>query len=358
MNKEKRTGRVQTVLGLIDADSLGLTSPHEHLLCEMSAYFIEPAEASERKLAHEPVSLHNLWWVRSHSISNLDNVKLNDEQLAIKEALLFKNAGGNTIVDLTPIGMNRDPLGLARISRATGLNVVMGSGYYIALAHPSKLTTMTENEIAEEIVKDIMVGVGNTGIRAGMIGEIGCSEPITDTERKVLRAAALAQQRTGAAINVHPSASGALALETIDILRDAGADLNHTIFSHVDLWNYDKDTCLKLADAGCYLEYDSLRTNAEIYPAFFLHPRLKETPSHLQVIDSVIDFISEGYLSQLLIAHDICYKHHLVSYGGAGYAHILRDILPVMRYKGITEEQINTLLIENPKRALQFAPIK
>jgi phosphotriesterase-related protein len=358
MNQAELVGKVQTVLGLIDADSLGVTSPHEHLLHEMSAYFVEPTEATERRLAHEPVSLENLWWVRSHCVTNLDNITMGDEQLAIKEALFFKRAGGDTIVELTSIGMCRDPLGLARVARATGLNIIMGSGYYIAMSHPPELATKTEEEISEEIVRDIMVGVGSTGVRAGIIGEIGCSEPLTEIERRVLRAAATAQQRTGAAINVHPVASDDLTLQIISILSDAGADLSRTIISHVDIWNYNRTTCHKLADAGCYIEYDSLRSNAEIYPPHYLHPRLKETPSNLQVIDTIIDLIGEGYLSRLLVAQDTAYKHHLVAYGGCGYAHILRDIVPVMRYKGISNEQIHTLLVENPKRVLQFAPVK
>ena len=81
----------------------------------------------------------------------------------------------------------------------------MGSGYYIGASHPPELETMTEDEIAGGIVRDITVGVGDTGIKAGIIGEIGCSRPLQEGERKVLRASAKAQRQTGAPLMIHPA---------------------------------------------------------------------------------------------------------------------------------------------------------
>ena len=136
MRQGKLTGKVQTVLGIIDADSLGVTLPHEHLFADQTKSFFEPTDVSQRSLAYQPVTLENLSWIKNNVFNNLDDLKLTDEKLAIKEALLYKWAGGDTIVELSSVGFNRDPLGLARISRATGLNVVMGSGYYVARLHP------------------------------------------------------------------------------------------------------------------------------------------------------------------------------------------------------------------------------
>jgi phosphotriesterase-related protein len=355
MRQEELTGKVQTVLGIIDGDSLGVTLPHEHLLTDLAAYFVEPAEASQRKLAHEPVRLENLYWVKPHCQSNVDNMKLTDIQLAIKEAMLYKLAGGDTIVELTNIGLHRDPLGLACIARATGLNIVMGAGYYIGASHPLELATRTEQEIAEEIVRDIMVGVDRTEVRAGVIGEIGCSLPLENGERKVLRASAAAQQETGAALYIHPSPHDDLVLEIIKILGDAGADLSRTIISHVDNFCFSRTTRHGIADAGCYLEYDCFG-----YPGLFplYQGRVLDTPSPTQRINDITQLIADGYLDQILISSDTCHKHQLVNYGGYGYAHILRDIVPLMRNKGMSDEQIHTLLVENPKRVLPFAPVK
>jgi phosphotriesterase-related protein len=357
MTQEELVGKVQTVLGLIDAESLGITMAHEHVLCDVSAYFVEPTEASERKLAHEPIRMDNLCWVRNHCSSHLDDMKLTDEQVAIKEVMLLKMAGGNTIVDMTCIGLHRDPLGLCRVSRATGVNIVMGAGYYVALSHPPELADMSEEKIAEGIVRDIMVGVGDTGVRAGIIGEIGCSLPLEENERKVLRACAVAQRRTGVAINIHPSPSDDLALEIIKILDDAGADLSRTVISHVHPWGFSRTTLHTLADAGCYIEYDSFgQPHAGIHPLYF--GLVLDFSSAVRRIEDIMQLIADGYLNHILVSQDVCFKHHLVTYGGCGYAHILRDVVPFMRHKGMSDEQIHTLLVENPKRVFPFAPVK
>ncbi len=358
MGQEELTGRAQTVLGIIDADSLGVTLPHDHLLVDSSCLFVEPAEATERNLAHQPITLENLSWVKLHS--NLDDRQLTDEKLAIKEVLLYKWAGGDTIVDLTPIGIGRDPLGLARIARATGLNVVMGTGYYIGRSHPPELAAKTEEEITEEIVRDIMVGIGDTGVRAGIIGEIGCDTPLEDSERKVLRASAAAQRQTGAAINIHPSFSEDGVLEIIKILGDSGADLSRTVISHQEFLGINNRRTIyrKLVDAGCYIEFDTLGHVIVPLLGDDWTEGLVGKRSEVDRINEIKCLIDEGYLNHILLSQDVCAKLHYVTYGGAGYAHILRNVVPWMRWAGISDEQIHTMMVENPKRVLPFAPVK
>ena len=355
MRPEELTGRVQTVLGIIDADSLGVTLPHEHLLVSKSRRRVEPTEAGERGLLHQPITLENLYWKRLHGRLGFS---LLDTQLAIKETLLYKWAGGDSIIELTSIGIGRDPLGLARIARATGLNVVMGAGYYVGATHPPELATKTEEEVTEEIIREIMVGVGDTGVRAGIIGEIGCSTPLMDTERKVLRASAAAQRRTGAAINIHPSHGDDLVLENIKILGDAGADLSRTVISHVDLMHFSPATCRKIADAGCYIEFDMFGQFENAPPPSPPKGGLLGMRGDVDRVNDAKRLIDEGHLNQMLISLDIDRKTNYVTYGGAGYAHILREIVPWMQAAGISDEQIHTLLVENPKRILSFAPVK
>ena len=238
VNRPELAGKAQTVLGAISPEALGVTLPHEHLFCDLTIALrdLEPSEAAEKGLYYQPVSLENLWWIIYHPASNRDNLVLQDEEIAIKEASFFKRAGGDTIVDVTSVGFGRDPLALARVSRATGLNI-MGAGYYIAKTQPADMDSKTDEEICEEIVREVTVGVGSTGICAGIIGEIGCSEPLIDNERKVLRAAAKAQRRTGAPLNIHPArkpkpdVSGCL--EIIEILSKAGADIRLRLASWV-----------------------------------------------------------------------------------------------------------------------------
>jgi phosphotriesterase-related protein len=351
MGQELSAGKIQTVLGIIDADNLGTTLMHEHLLHDMTVYFIEPAASGERSLAYEPVSMDNLWWVRLHESNNLDNMRLTIEQLATKEAMVYKLATGDTIVELTTAGVfGRDPLGLVRIARATGLNIVMGTGYNSAALHPPQFATRTEEDVTEELVSDITIGVDNTGVRAGIIGEIGCST-LAESERMVLRCCAVAQQRTGVAISIHPSPTDDLVLEIAKILADAGADLSHTIIGHVDVTGFSRATCHKLADAGCYIGFDNFGLEGLLeLPGLGRAVEL----SDMQRINNIMQLIDDGYLNQIIVSQDISTKHRLTSYGGLGYAHILRDIAPVMRIKGLTEEQIHKLLVENPKRVLSF----
>jgi len=348
MTRFELRGKVQTVLGLVAPEDLGITLPHEHLVSDGSCWFVEPSEATEISMVHHPVTLDILWWLRYHLFQNMDDLLLLDEQEAIEEARRFKLAGGNSIVELSSIGLGRDPAALARISRATGLNVIMGSGYYLAVSHGPEMDAKTEEQISGEIVRDITVGVGDSGIRSGIIGEIGCSWPMTDNERKSLRAAARAQQLTGAALNVHPGQGEEAAMEIVRILDDAGADLTRTVIDHIDRAVRKSENRIELAKTGCYLEYD-LFGREGYYP---IHHRVIDLPNDAQRINEIIEIINRGYLNQILISQDIWNKTQRCAYGGWGYAHILRDALPVMRVKGMTEEQIHMIMVENPRRLL------
>jgi len=352
-SKQEKRGKVQTVLGLIDAEELAITLPHEHFLVSGAVYFSEPKEAGLRRLAHEPVSLKNLSWVQYHIYDNLDNMRLQDEELAIQEATAFKKEGGSTIVDLTNGSIGRDPLAIARISRMTGLNVIMGSGYYIGDAQGPDYDRKTEEDIAEEIIADIETGVGNTGVHAGIIGEIGCTWPLKDRERKSLRAAAHAQQNTGVAINIHQTGYDEnQPMEIIELLDNAGADISRVVMSHIDLRRLSLSARCNLAKTGCYLEYDLFGTNVPPPPRF---PSLPPKLCDMQRIEQIMELIDAGYLNQILMSQDICFKVQLLHYGGHGYANILRNIVPLMLGVGITREQIHTIMVENPKRMLQFA---
>ncbi|MEW6261972.1 MAG: aryldialkylphosphatase [Thermodesulfobacteriota bacterium] len=349
--KREATKKAQTVLGLVHPDDLGITLPHEHLLLDGEIWFVEPKEAELKKMAFEPVGLENISWIMYNQYNNLDNLRLLDEDLAIKEAMLFKKEGGGTIVDVTSASFFRDLPALKRISLATGLNIIIGSGYYVVTGSAGQdLDGKTEDEIAEEIVTDILVGAGNTEIRAGIIGEIGCSWPLPDREKKSLRASARAQERTGAAITIHPGRHEHSPMEIIRVLDDAGADIGRVIMGHIDRTGFLPATIQELAKTGCYLEYDIFGGN----PFYPLHFGVFNRPCDRERIEQIIELIDKGYLEQILISQDTCLKSKLVHYGGQGYAHILRNILPQMLARGITEEHIKTIMVKNPSRFLCF----
>ena len=358
MGKVGLQGNAMSVLGPLDPEVLGIVLSHEHILVDMTAYFVEPTESTEKRMAYEPVSVENLYWVHTHLMGNRDDLLLNDEELAIKELLRFKLAGGNTVVEMSCIGLGRDPCGLQRIARATGLNIIMGAGYYVSCSHPPELKVKSEQEIADEIVKDISSGVGDTGVRAGIIGEVGCSMPLDYSERKVLRASAIAQRMTGAAINIHPSRSDELLLEAVEILEKSGADLTRVVISHSGHFPFSKETIKGLAKRGCSIEFDTFGHPALPIECFTHEKTLLEMPSDVQRIYYIRELIEEGFLDRILISQDCCFKHKYVKYGGFGYAHIIEHIIPWMRQRDITEEQIHAITVENPKRVLTFVKVK
>ncbi len=329
---------------------VGLTLTHEHLLIDFTAVLTEPAEASQRRMMQEPVSLENLWWVRHNWVSSIDNLQLFDEKTAVKEAADFYSAGGSTLVDVTSVGIGRDPGALLRISRATGLNIVMGSGFYIDSTHSDWLRKASVDEIARKIISDIDEGVDGTGIRAGIIGEIGCSWPWTDSERKVLEAAVSAQRETGAPLLIHPGRDEKAPLELLSAVDGWGGDLRRTVLGHVERTIYDRGVLNEVAATGAYLNYDLFGHDESYYP---LAPDTYMPADHDR-IEQIEHLIGDGRSSQVLLAHDVCSKHRLKKYGGHGYDHIPARVVPRMRARGMHEEDVRMVLVDNPTRMLTF----
>ncbi|MCH7654166.1 MAG: aryldialkylphosphatase [Chloroflexi bacterium] len=344
-------GKVQTVLGPIEPDALGVTLTHEHLLVDLSVIHTEPAQASATGFYHEPVSMKALGRIRHYGQANLDNSRLLDIDTAIEEASLYRQNGGDTLVDATSVGIRRDPQGLARISRATGVNIVMGSSFYVDVAHPAYVNDASEHELARQIVNDVAEGVDGTRIRSGIIGEIGCSWPLTENERKVLRASAAAQRTTGAPILIHPGRDETSPIDIIGVLTEAGADLNRTIIGHLDRTVFLHETLQKIAEAGCFLEWDLFGQEQSHYP---LNPDIA-MPNDSKRMDDITWISSQGFGRKIVVSHDICSKHRLEKYGGHGYSYIIAHIVPRMRSRGINEEAIQALLVANPRDALTFA---
>jgi phosphotriesterase-related protein len=299
-------------------------------------------------------------------MSNLFNLQSFGEELAIDEVMLFKKAGGCTIVEQTPKNTGRAPAKLVYVAQTTGLNIIMGTGYYREtqlvssakgrnwVAEPMKgypdITSIGEKGITEEFIRDITQGAGDSGARAGFIGEIGCSWPLTSNERKVLRAAAIAQRKTGALVTVHPGFFEDSPLAILDVLAEAGADLRRVVMSHMSIAVSSHNTRVKLAKKGCYLEWDLFGWDG-VFPQ---QPTPIDIPSDQGRIRQIMQLIEEGYLNQILISQDICAKIRLARYGGTGYAHILHNIVPIMKQKGMTEAQIKTIMVDNPMRAFTF----
>lgn len=350
MNGEVTAGKVQTVLGAIEPEALGVTMTHEHLLSSFEGALNAPEEASRKGEYEAPLCIDALGRLYHGQGDNKDNSRLDDISTIISEVGLYKEFGGSGLVDATNIGIGRDPSGLARISRATGVHVIMGSSFYVEMTHPADMDDRTEESLAGQIVGDVLSGVGSTGVKAGIMGEVGCSWPLHPNERKVLRATARAQRITGAPILIHPGKAQASPAEIMEALLDVGADPTRVIIGHLDRTIFDKKILKELAETGCFLEYDFFGEEASYFPS----------ASHIDIMNdgqrlSMMSWlISEGHGGQLLVSHDIAKKNQLVRNGGQGYCYFLAYMVPRMRAKGFNEEDIHRILVDNPKCALTF----
>jgi phosphotriesterase-related protein len=256
-------------------------------------------------------------------------------------------------------GLGRDPEALARIACGTGLNIIMGSGFYLEPLWPEGLT---EDGMVESVVRDIEEGADGTGIRSGLIGEIGMErfgpdKPMTPGYLMALRATAQAQRQTGAPVNVHPGHSPDSPLEIVQYLANNGADVTRVAISHIDRTVFQHEMRVELAGTGCYLEYDMFSFEGWHQTRHVLsedNPLHVEVPNDAGRVAEIVQLVDAGFIDQILISHDHCSKHRLFSWGGPGYAHILENIVPLLLDRGLTQRQVQTIIVDNPKRFLQF----
>jgi len=349
MERDEMKGKIATVLGFIEPEDLGFTLAHEHLVIDFRAIFKELPTASDRHLAMQPVMMQNLDWIKKHRFAVPDNLLLLDEQEAIDETVLYRNEGGESIVEVSNRSFGRDPLSLARISRATGVRIVMGGGYYTSRSHDERLKRIGVDELVEEFVGEIRNGVDDTGIRPGVLGEIGCLWPLADSERKILIAAGKTQSMTGIAINIHPGWSERAPMEIIEILVAAGADPEHIIISHTDRTLISHESRVEALKTGCYLVYDSIGREG-----YFDLETIVDIPNDNYRVNDIMRLMDAGYSDKILLSVDVCTKDMRVKYGGHGYVHIPKYFVPLMRRKGMSQEAIDKLLIHNPARSLAF----
>ncbi|KAG7229242.1 hypothetical protein INR49_012899 [Caranx melampygus] len=303
------SGKVQTVLGLVDPDQLGRTMTHEHLTMSFECCYFPPPPGDEA-VAENPFQMQHMHWLRQNPYSCHENLLLQQETSAVRDELLvYRKAGGGTIVENTTTGIDRDLPTLRQLAKDTGVHVIAGAGYYVDCTHTEATKKMSVEKLTDIIVSEVLHGADGTDIRCGVIGEIGTSWPITESEKKVLRATAHAQVQLGC--------PGEL---------------------------------LEFAKLGSYLEYDLFGTEMLNYP----YNLEVDMPSDSQRVKALAFLVKEGYEDKIVVAHDIHTKNRLTKYGGHGYSHILKNIAPKMLTRGISQHQVDKILIDNPKHWLTF----
>ncbi len=344
----ERKGRIQTVRGLIDPDALGPTLMHEHILWDVT----RPEVRAEAEAAGTPpvtITLDNVCEIHRRSILDYGNQFNDDYAIALKELMRLRDAGGGGIVDLSNFGLAPDPEGLRYLSQGSDVHIVQGAGYYVDEYIPDEIKGRSVEILTEEIVGQVVKGCWGTDVRAGIIGEIGCMWPLRPFERKVLRAAAVAQRETGASINVHPGRHRDAPFEVVEVIVAAGGDPTRLVMSHIDRTLFTNDDVFRLADTGCVIEYDFFGVETSYY--WFSDVDLPTDSMRLAFIRALIE---RGQGDQVVVSHDICTKTRLVTFGGHGYRHMFLNVVPLMRRKGFSEDEIDTILVRTPRRLLTF----
>lgn len=327
---------VQTVTGPVPAEALGVVCPHEHLVCDLTALYRpreDPAEAAGPCTADPRAG----------------GLRLADPALAARELERFRAAGGGTIVDVTLRDIGRDPLALRALSAATGVHVVMGCGWYVDPSHPPELAARDVDDLAAELIGELRYGADGTGVRAGIIGEIGTSPRPTAGERKAVRAAARAHLETGAPITLHACSSTRHAIELIELIGAEGVtDLGRVIAGHQDCV-LDRDYHRELLRAGAVVELDLFGHSYYASEGFHL-------PDDVERVEMVVALCEEGWTDRLLLSHDICLPAQWHANGGVGYAHLSTAIEPLLRARGLDDDAIDRMRRRTPARILDFAP--
>ncbi|HYI67974.1 MAG TPA: hypothetical protein VEW95_13725 [Candidatus Limnocylindrales bacterium] len=308
--------RVMTVSGPIPPDKLGFTLPHEHTGI-------------------------SLW----HISNRWDYWELTpDDDLIIEELRDFRRRGGGTLVDLTPPGVGRDPDRLRRLASASGVNIVMGTGWYREAYYPAEalIDRRSADDLAAEMVEELEQGVGGGGVRPGIIGEIGTDKPwVSAREERVHRAAARAAKATGMAITTHGVQSD-VGLAQLRIFTEEGVDPARVVIGHADSY-HNLDFYLSVIATGANLQFDFLGHRFNTEEA--LEPRLVET---------IVELLERGFADQLLLSQDVCHNSQLKANGGFGYVYLQQHFLPTLRTAAVGEGEIRQMTIDNPARILSI----
>lgn len=319
---------IQTVLGPVASDQLGLCLPHEHVWCD-------------QRLAPRG---HLFGTARSTDTF----MRLDDEGAMVHELRAFAEAGGGAIVDVTCDGWGRDLDVLARLSEASGVHIVATAGYYIEPCIPWFVDTMSLDALADHVTRELEEGVGPLRRRCGLVKSAIHRARVEGVELKVLRAVARAQRRTGVAITTHTTGGrrqevpgGTVGPQQLEVLENEGVAPDRLIVGHVDE-RPDLDLLASLAARGCYVQFDVIGKE---------HWLLDATRAEL-----IVALVRRGHRDRLLLSHDRNRPHEMRYGGGSGYRHLVDSFLPRLRALGLDDGDIHALTVHNPAAALTPRP--
>lgn len=334
---------VTTVTGPVGVEELGVTLSHEHVLNDVTSWAHTTCSVGwdPKEYADHPVSEDILWDLRQDPFGNLDNCRLDDLDLAIAEIDRYRALGGRTVIDTTSMNSGRRLAGLAQVSRATGVQIVAGTGYYLAPSHPPEMDRLGPTEIAEIILRDL--AEGEDGVRPGIIGEIGVGADFPEAEQRSLAGALLAQREVGLPVQVHLPAWFRRGHEVLDIAERHGVSPERIVLCHMGPSGDDLDYQEELLRRGAWVQYDMI--GMEVFYA----DQGVQCPSDEENARWIARLVERGWTRQLLLSQDIFLKSLLRAHGGPGYGHLLQYFVPRLHRHGLTPEITDQLLVANPR---------
>lgn len=315
---------IRTVRGDIPPEKLGRCYAHEHLIID-----------------------------RSYTTEKFPDFLLDSVEAGIQELRAFYAAGGRAMVDSMPCDGGRNVVKLAAISEATGVHILCPTGLHLRQYYPQGAwgERLTVERLADLFVADLEVGIDandyagpecqRTCHRAGLIKIASGLNRINEHEERIFVAAGLAHRRTGAPILTHTE-QGTAALEQVSLLQREGVDPRHVVLSHTDR-KPDLAYHREILSTGVFVEYDG-------------HFRWKPDQGN-PTADLVLALCDAGFASQIMLGMDAARRSYWTSYGGSpGHNYLLTTFRNLLLSRGLTAEDYDRFLVENPKRAYQFRP--
>ena len=292
----------------------------------------KPSESYSRVLAHEHLFLDLYRVYQPHR-----NMRLADETLAIEEVAAFATQGGQLIVELTTPDLGRRPDALKRVSEATGVDIVMGTGRYRSPFYEEGIDRNSTTDLAASFIRDIEHGVD--GVRPGVVGEIGTDwDYVTALEERVHRAAATAALATGLPVVTH-SLGSAVGMAQLGLFGAEGLSGERVAIGHADT-HVDRAYHLDIAQSGGYLVFDTVRGTNEY-----------ETRRTLTMLEWAME---SGYENRVMLGHDVCSTDHYLAYGGGGYTYVHGGFATEMQAAQFPTEAIDGFLGLNASTFLQI----
>lgn len=333
---------IQTVLGPIAVDALGATSMHEHVLADASALHRSGLEALD---PYASVTAELAGALRWSQLAVIDNLVLDDPDVAAQELSHAVASGQAALVDLTSLGLGPDHGRLPAVARAAGIHIVVGYGAYLETGLPPWYLALDETEREQLFVQALDDAVPGASFRAGLLGIMGTTAefPQAVDERTSLRAAARAAVATGASVAVRLDPGSRHGQAVLELVGSVGLPADRVIFSNVDEY-LDLPYLLELAVAGAVLEMCFGGEGGHL-------PRVRNSHD-AERLDALVAILDRAPDARLVLGTSLWTKAQYRRFGGPGYDHLLARVVPTLRASGVTDAQITRMLITEPARLL------